>query len=139
MKEHRGTHLSLSVSICCGEFDDQLKWPFNGEILVQAYNCSYCCWSNGPTIVMNKRECGIKYVERCIDKMSQGVYGQDFLPLSLIDEYLMGTNAIRFRVSNVVVMYISRRIENVLTHSIIYIEYEINNYFTVFFAVPMLH
>jgi TNF receptor-associated factor 4 len=34
----QGTHLSLGVSLMQGEFDDQLKWPFQGDISVRLVN-----------------------------------------------------------------------------------------------------
>ena len=35
-----GTHLSLSVYLLKGEYDDQLQWPFNANITVQLLNWS---------------------------------------------------------------------------------------------------
>ena len=34
----RGTHLSVFVHLMRGEFDDQLKWPFRGKIIVGLVN-----------------------------------------------------------------------------------------------------
>ena len=34
----RGTHVSVGVCVMKGEFDDQLKWPFRGQITVQIVN-----------------------------------------------------------------------------------------------------
>ena len=36
----KGTHLSLYVYLLKGEYDDQLKWPFNANITVQLLNWS---------------------------------------------------------------------------------------------------
>ena len=33
--EGKGSHISLFVHLMCGEFDDQLEWPFRGEVTVQ--------------------------------------------------------------------------------------------------------
>ena len=33
--ECKGTHVTVSVQLMKGEFDDQLKWPFRGQIIVQ--------------------------------------------------------------------------------------------------------
>ena len=80
---HRGTHMSVYVSILRGEFDDQLRWPFDGSITIQAYNRTTEQWSNKHIIVMNERECGLKNVERPVDVLSDGIWGQPaFLPLS---------------------------------------------------------
>ena len=34
----QGTHLSVYVCLMRGEFDDQLKWPFQGDITIQLVN-----------------------------------------------------------------------------------------------------
>ena len=34
----KGTHITVCVSIMRGEFDDQLKWPFRGDITIQLLN-----------------------------------------------------------------------------------------------------
>jgi TNF receptor-associated factor 4 len=98
----RGTHMSLYVVILRGEFDDQLRWPFDGSITVQAYNRTTERWSNDHTITMNKAICA-KEVERCVDKVSQGGCGYpNFLSLSdLKDNYLKSTVFIHFRVTSV--------------------------------------
>ena len=36
----KGTHLSLSVYLLKGEYDDKLQWPFNANITVQLLNWS---------------------------------------------------------------------------------------------------
>ena len=101
----KGAYMGLYVSILHGEFDDQLRWPFNGSITVQAYNRTTEQWSNKQTINMNKEECA-KKVQRCVDKLTPGSWGNyKFLSLSdLNDNYLKGTAAIRFRVTSVQVV-----------------------------------
>ena len=34
-EEGKGTHVSVFVCLMRGEFDDDLKWPFNGKITIQ--------------------------------------------------------------------------------------------------------
>ena len=34
----KNTHISLFTSLMCGEFDSQLKWPFQGTIIIQLVN-----------------------------------------------------------------------------------------------------
>ena len=34
----KGTHLSVAVCLMRGEFDDQLKWPFRGEVMIKLLN-----------------------------------------------------------------------------------------------------
>ena len=99
----RGTHMGVYVGILCGEFDDQLCWPFNGSITVQAYNRTTEQWSNERTIVMNEIECGLKYVKRCVDVLSHTCWGKsDFLSLSeLKNDYVKKTNIVRLRITKV--------------------------------------
>ena len=52
-----GTHMSLSVCLQRGEFDDQLQWPFNGEVTVEAFNRSLNQWSRRVVIKLNDK-CG---------------------------------------------------------------------------------
>lgn len=44
------TLISLYACLQRGEFDDQLEWPFNGQITVEAYNFTAKEWSK-PTII----------------------------------------------------------------------------------------
>ena len=85
--ERQGTHVSLSVHLFPGEFDNQLHWPFNGRITVQAYNCTTEKWSFERTIVMNVRKCGLAAVKRC-DNTLNAVGGgcDDFLSHSQLFE-----------------------------------------------------
>ena len=34
----RGTHLSVTVCLMRGDFDDQLKWPFRGKVTIKLMN-----------------------------------------------------------------------------------------------------
>ena len=36
--EGRGTHVSVYAYLMCGEFDDELEWPFNGVVVVRLLN-----------------------------------------------------------------------------------------------------
>ena len=49
----KGTHLSMFSCLQRGEFDDQLWWPFNGEVTVEAYNRSLNQWSKRVEIQLN--------------------------------------------------------------------------------------
>ena len=100
---HRGTHMSVYVSILRGGFDDQLRWPFDGSITVQAYNRTTEQWSNERTIVMNEKRSGLECVKRCIDVFAHSSWGHaSFLSLlELKSEYVKETNIVRFRITNV--------------------------------------
>ena len=101
----RGAYMGLFVAIYRGEFDDQLRWPFDGSITVQAYNRTTKQWSNEHTITMNKERC-TKEVKRCVDILAQGSRGYPkFLSLSdLNDNYLKDATVVRFRVTSVQVV-----------------------------------
>ena len=49
-----GAHLSVFVQIRRGEFDDQLQWPFNGEVTIQTFNRKTDQWSQSVTIELRK-------------------------------------------------------------------------------------
>lgn len=36
--EGRGTHVSVYAYLMCGEFDDELEWPFSGIVVVRLLN-----------------------------------------------------------------------------------------------------
>ena len=95
--------MSLFIAIVRGEFDDQIRWPFDGSITVEIYNRTTEQWSNEHIIVMNKEKCSDKQAERCVDALFQGSWGYPrFLSVSdLNDNYLKGMAPVRFRVTNV--------------------------------------
>ena len=99
----RSAYLSFYVCILRGEFDDQLRWPFNGIITTEAYNRTTGQWSNERTIVMNEQRCGLENVERPVDALTCGNWGyRDYLSLSeLKDNYVKETNIVRFRITKV--------------------------------------
>ena len=99
----RGTHMGVYAFILHGEFDDQLCWPFDGRITIQAYNRTTKQWSNEHTIVMNETICGIVHVEKCVDKLANRSWGYSkFLSLlELKTDYVREVNVIRFRVTKV--------------------------------------
>ena len=33
-----GTHVSVFVCLMCGEYDDDLPWPFRGDVTIQLLN-----------------------------------------------------------------------------------------------------
>ena len=95
-------YLSVGMTILRGEFDDQLKWPFDGEITVQAYNRTQKQWCAELTVALNRRVCGLDVVRRCVDSLSYGCQPKKFLPYSVLEsDYIHGTNIIRFRVTEI--------------------------------------
>jgi TNF receptor-associated factor 4 len=98
----QGTHVSLHVFLLPGEFDDQLRWPFNGRITVQAYNCNTARWSFKQVIEMNERNWGTDAVSRCGDELIRGGAGfDDFLSLTHLDKFISGGNCLRIRITRI--------------------------------------
>ena len=99
----RATHLCLYVSIIRGEFDDQLKWPFDGEVTVQVYNRTKERWSEETKIQLNEKECGLDVVERQVGLLSSAGWGcEKFLSYpDLKANFVKDTNVVRFRIMSV--------------------------------------
>ena len=100
----RATCLSVGVTILRGEFDDQLKWPFNGEVTIQAYNHTQRRWCAEVIVVLNERACGLDVVQKRIDSLSYAYYGEEFLHCSKHDRTRLPSwhqNIIRFRATKV--------------------------------------
>ena len=97
-------HFSI---ICRGEFDDQLKWPFDGSVTVEANNCTTEKWSNNrPLWWMNK------YVVACLATRSKNtlVHGSlgyyDYIPHSQINHYnIKDICWLRFHVTNMEIVH----------------------------------
>ena len=49
------THLSVFVNIICGEFDNQLEWPCNLEVSIEAWKQSTHQWTNRRCISVSPR------------------------------------------------------------------------------------
>ena len=58
-----GTHTSVHVQLRHGEFDDQLQWPFNGLVTIEAYNWTINQWSGSTTINLTNTQ-HPEYVDR---------------------------------------------------------------------------
>ena len=95
------THLSVGITILRGEVDDQLKWPFNGEVIIQAYNRTEERWSTELSVVLNRRVSQLD-VRKRVDSHSYACYAKIFLSHSELEsDYAQDINIIRFRVTNV--------------------------------------
>ena len=60
----KDTHLSLFVHIRRGEFDNQLEWLFDGEIVIQTFKARLKKWTNDKTFVIHVDE---DVIERPLD------------------------------------------------------------------------
>ena len=81
----RRLYLSVDMTILRGEFDDQLKWPFDGEVTVQAYNRTQRRWSAELTVSLNRRVCGLDVVRQRVDSLSYECQPREFLPYSMLE------------------------------------------------------
>ena len=94
------THLCLYALIFRGEFDDHLKWPFDGEVTVQAYNRTQGRWSKEAKIQLNERKCDPDVVGRQVGHLTSAGWGcPKFLSYSEFKmNFVKDTNTASFRV-----------------------------------------
>ena len=102
-RERKGTHVSIYIGICLGEFDDSLKWPFDGAVTIQAYNRTLKEWSAETTVTLNDTQCDLGTVNRPVNTLVDSKKGcSDFIPLdNFAANYVKSTNAARFKVVGV--------------------------------------
>ena len=93
--------LYVGVSITRGEFDDQLQWPFDGKITIQAYNRTVQRWMRELTIVVNSKT--TVHVQKCEDVLAHGTCGDNFLSIpELLESYApLSIDTVRLRVLKV--------------------------------------
>ena len=100
--EAKGTHLSMFVHIRRGEFDEKLNWPFDGEIVIQAFSERLNRWTNDTTIVMKKGHVDEDIIERPLDLCNvEWGYSKYISHSKLRDEYCTGETKTSFRVTSV--------------------------------------
>ena len=100
---NRGVYLDIYVSILRGEFDDHLKWPFDGEVTVQAYNRTLKRWDKEEKIQLNKEECDLDIVGRQIDILYSAGWGslKWLSSRNFKSHFVKDSNTLRLRVVNV--------------------------------------
>ena len=98
-----GEYMSLFVYILRGEFDEELQWPFDGEVTIQLYNRTEQEWSSEQSIALNEKECGLDVVSKPVDQLASFGWGlSSNLPCSVLKrDFQHEANAIRFRVTDV--------------------------------------
>ena len=62
------THLSIFVNIICGEFDNQLEWPCNLEVSIEAWKQNTHQWTNRRRISVSPRSTSYYYDAACAQK-----------------------------------------------------------------------
>ena len=100
------THVSVFVHLMRGEYDDQLKWPFRGDITIQLLNQSRDEERWEKTVVVDDRASD-KYAGRVVRKeRAPGLGYHQFIPYTELNtenkEYLK-SNCLMLRISQVVV------------------------------------
>ena len=94
-----GTHLSLYVAIARGEYDDQLKWPFNGVVTIEMFNWKTKKWEFTRRISLDDRV-PIHGRGRAVDCITGGVQGHSRWT-SLAELAVKHGGVVRFKVTKV--------------------------------------
>ena len=101
---YRGTHLSVFVFLMKGEFDDQLKWPFCGEVVVKLVSQegdSY--WDHIVRTVRFSKSTHERYCKRVMTG-ERSVYEwgcHQFLPLAELQPKYLKNNCIKLCIKKV--------------------------------------
>ena len=99
----RGTHLGVTIHMMRGEFDDQLKWPFRGDITYQLMNQEEDEDHVVRTVAFNENVPN-EYVTR-ITGRERNEFGwghDDILPLSELEPEYLKNNCIKLCIIKVV-------------------------------------
>ena len=99
----RGTHLCVAIYIMHGEFDDQLKWPFRGDITFQLMNLE-----ENKDHVVSTVNFDDNTPDKCANRVTlvernrAGIGQSDVLPLSELEPKYLKNNCIKLRITKVV-------------------------------------
>ena len=103
-KEGKGTHVSVFVRLMRGEFDDDLKWPFSGEITVQLRTTNPHEPQHSMVFVLDD-DCSDKVVCKPTRERNFGL-GYDFIShRDLYAGHYLKDNKLVFRISDVTLLY----------------------------------
>ena len=93
----KSTHLSLFVTIVRGEYDDQLKWPFNGVVTIAMFNWGTKEWDYSKTIPLED-SVPIKHRKRAVDCISSGTWGySEFISSRDLPKKYLNADAMLFK------------------------------------------
>ena len=99
----RGTHLGVTIHMIRGEFDDQLKWPFRGDITFQLMNQEEDDDHVVKTLYFNKdADDDVAGRVTGSERSSYGWGCSQFLPLSELEPKYLKNNCIELCITNVV-------------------------------------
>ena len=97
----KGTHISLYVLLMRGEYDDKLKWPFNGVVTIEMFNRQTEKWESIRGIPLDD-SIPVYSRRRAVDRASGGVYGYSkWMSLEEIVEKYLLDGVIRFKVTKI--------------------------------------
>ena len=97
----KGTHLSLFLNIMRGEYDDQLKWPFNGVVTIGMFNWQTDKWENNLAIPLDDIV-PINNRGRVVDCIASDSWGySEFISSRDLSEKYLKEDVIRFKVTKV--------------------------------------
>ena len=106
-QDGRGTHVSMYVNLMRGEYDDQLQWPFRGDITIELLNQRHDEGHLKRTVPFDDRA-GDEYAARVVgqERTTRG-WGYHKLiahsELSTERKTYLKTDCLKFRVSKIVV------------------------------------
>ena len=83
--EGKDTHISIFASLMRGEYDDNLQWPFEGDVVIEVLNWKENnCHFRGETISFNKHtdSVGMSYSCRVTDEIYAQAFWGDYYFIS---------------------------------------------------------
>ena len=86
-KDEEGTHMSVFVCLQRGEFDDQLQWPFSGEITIEIYNRSQEQWSEREALELSVQECPSRVISKPIMSCNSGYGFSDYISHDVVQSH----------------------------------------------------
>ena len=98
--------MGFFLGIQSGEFDDQLQWPFNGEIHVQLYNCETDQWDVDTVFELKEGHVDDKCICKPLRSGNLEWGFDEYLSHSELKKYIYKDDVMLFRVASVRVSYI---------------------------------
>ena len=96
----KGTHLSVGMCLMRGEFDDQLKWPFRGEVTIKLVNQEED--KDHVTCVVSYAEASDRVCQRVtVGNRSKGKGFCDFLPHTELQPKYLKNDCIKLCIKKV--------------------------------------
>ena len=98
--EGKGSHMSVRMRLQRGEFDNQLQWPFNGQITIEMYNCTTNTWTASTVIDLTK-DLGDEYVSRPKMFWNRSQGHDKYISQSELQRHYLIKNGVSMRVADV--------------------------------------